>query len=144
MKQPTTTLALTHNGNGSSKRALTRKSHTSRARTRIGQWRSVFLRALAKTPSVTFAAKAAGVSRRTVYDHRERDEEFAARWDDSLNQSLDVLEHEVYQRAIKGDAQLAMFILRAHRPSTYRETSRVDVGLLGGIVLLPSKSAGPE
>jgi hypothetical protein len=88
--------------------------------------------------------KAAGVSRRTVYDHRERDEDFAEKWDDALNQSLDVLEHEVYQRAIKGDAQLAMFILKAHRPAFYRETSRVDHALLGSLVLIPAKPEGPE
>lgn len=90
------------------------------------------------------ACRAAGISRRTAYDHRERDSDFAATWDDALNQSLDVLEHEIYQRALKDDAQLAMFILKAHRPSVYRETSRVDVGLLGGVVMIPSKSEGAE
>jgi hypothetical protein len=59
----------------------------------------MFLRTLAKTPSVTVACKAADVNRRTAYDRRDRDPEFAAKWDDALNQSLDVLEHEVYQRA---------------------------------------------
>jgi hypothetical protein len=80
----------------------------------------------------------------TAYDHRERDPEFAAKWDDALNQSLDTLEHEVYQRALKDDAQLAMFLLKAHRPSVYRETQRLDVGLLGGIVLIPAKQEGAE
>ena len=118
---------------------LVHKSHASRARTRIGRWHSPFLRALAKTPSVTFAAKAAGVSRRTVYDHRERDEEFAAKWDDALNQSLDALEHEVYQRAVKGDAQLAMFILKAHRPF-YRDSSKLEVDTrLCGVLVLPER-----
>lgn len=124
--------------------SLTRKSHASRARTRTGRWRAVFLRTLAKTPSVTFACKSAGIPRRTAYDWREKDAEFAARWDDALNQSLDVLEHEIYQRALKDDAQLAMFLLRAHRPAIYRETQRHEVGLLGGIVFLPSKEKGPE
>src|SRR6266542_469517 len=74
------------------------KSPASRARTRTGKWRPIFLRTLARTPSVTFAAKAAGVPRRTAYAHREQDSEFATAWDDALNQSLDVLEHSVYQR----------------------------------------------
>jgi hypothetical protein len=120
------------------------KSNASRARTRLGRWHAAFLRALGRTPSVTTACKVAGINRRTAYDHRERNPEFAARWDDALNQSLDVLEHEIYQRALKEDAQLAMFILRAHRPSIYRETQRHEVGLLGGIVLLPAKEGGPE
>jgi hypothetical protein len=121
-----------------------RKSHASRARTRLGQWRATFLKTLAKTPSVTMAAKAAGIPRRTAYDHREKDPEFAQAWDDALNQSLDVLEHEVYQRALKDDAQLAMFLLKAHRPSIYRDNQRIEHALLGGIVLLPPKQEEPE
>jgi hypothetical protein len=116
----------------------------SRARTRTGRWKAVFLKTLEKTPSVTMAAKAAGIQRRTAYDHREKDPEFAQAWDDALNQSLDVLEHEVYQRALKDDAQLAMFLLRAHRPSIYSDKSRVEHALLGGIVLLPPKEQGAE
>jgi hypothetical protein len=135
---PKTALALRNN------RYLSCKSYASRARTRLGRWRAVFLRALAKTPSVTAACKAAGVPRMTAYDHRERDPEFAAKWDDALNQSLDVLEDAIYQRALTADAQLAMFLLKAHRPSIYRETARIEHGLLGGIVLLPPKEEGAE
>ena len=54
------------------------------------------------------------------------------------------LEAHVFHRAVKGDAQLAMFLLRAHRPAVYRETSRIDVGLLGGIIQIPAKAEGPE
>jgi hypothetical protein len=136
---PTTTLAPLRRNNHTS-----RKSYASRARTRVGAWRATFLRALAKTPSVTVACRSAGVSRRTAYDHRERDPEFSKKWDDALNQSLDILEHEIYQRALKEDAQQAMFLLKAHRPSTYRDTQRHEVGLVGGIVLLPAKENGPE
>jgi hypothetical protein len=134
MKKPAETNAL-----------ASRKSYApARARTRTGAWRAVFLRALAKTPSVTVACKTAGVNRRTAYDHRERDAEFAEQWDSALHESLDVLEHEIYQRALKDDSQLAMFLLRAHRPSIYRETARIEHGLLGGIVLLPPKEEGAE
>jgi hypothetical protein len=128
----------------SKKRALAlRKSHApSRARTRTGKWQPLFLRALAKTPSVTFSARAAGVARRTVYAHREQNPEFREKWDDALNQSLDILEHKVYQRALKDDAQLAMFMLKAHRPSVYRE--RTEMGIVGGIIFLPAKAQGGE
>jgi hypothetical protein len=119
-----------------------RKSHASRARTRLGQWRATFLKTLAKTPSVTMAAKAAGIPRRTAYDHREKDPQFAQAWDDALNQSLDVLEHEVYQRALKDDAQLAMFLLKAHRPAIYRE--RIEAAVAGGVIILPAKAEGDE
>ena len=117
-------------------------SHASRARTRVGRWRVTFLRALSKTPSVTFAAKAAGVSRRTVYAHREQDSDFAAKWDDALNQSVDALEHAAYRRAIAGDATLAMFFLKAHRPSIYRE--RIEAAVGAGVIILPAKKEGAE
>jgi hypothetical protein len=118
------------------------KSHASRARTRLGKWRVTFLKTLAKTPSVTIAAKAAGIPRRTAYFHREHDLEFAAQWDDALNQSLDALEHEIYQRALKDDAQLAMFLLKAHRPAIYRE--RIEAAVAGGVIILPAKAEGNE
>jgi hypothetical protein len=125
------------------KQETLRKSHASRARTRIGRWRAAFLEALAKTPSVTVAARAAGVGRRTVYDARDRDEEFAEQWDDALAQSIDALEAHAYLAAIRGDSQLMQFFLKAHKPF-YRENARLDIGLLGGIVQIPCKSEGAE
>jgi hypothetical protein len=118
-----------------------RNSHASRARTRVGRWHAAFLRALAKTPSVTFAAKAAGVSRRTVYAHREQDSDFAGKWEDALNQSVDALEHAAYRRAIAGDSTLAMFLLK-HRPSIYRE--RIETTIGAGVIILPAKKEGAE
>jgi hypothetical protein len=55
-----------------------------------------------------------------------------------------VLEHEIYQRALKDDAQLAMFLLKARRPLIYRDNQRIEHALLGGIVLLPPKQEEPE
>jgi len=124
--------------------ALPASAVHSHARTRTGKWKPVFLKTLARTPSVTMAATAAGIQRRTAYDHREKDPEFAQAWDDALNESLDVLEHEIYQRALADDAQLAMFLLKAHRPSIYRDNARIEHALLGGIVLLPPKEQGAE
>ena len=117
----------------------------SRARTRLGLWRALFLKALAESPSVTVACKVAGVPRMTAYDHRDRDPEFAEAWDNALAESLDVLEDAVYKRALTEDGdQLAMFLLRAHRPSLYRANVRHDLALLGGIVMIPSKADGAE
>ena len=52
------------------------------------------------------------MSRRTAYAHLERNLDFAEEWDDALNQSVDALEHEAYQRAIQGAPQLTMFLLK--------------------------------
>jgi hypothetical protein len=88
------------------------------------------------------ACKAAGISRTTAYEHRERDPAFAEAWNDALNQSLDVLEHEVYQRAIKGDAQLAMFILKAHRPRSIARRSGMKSVCLAGLSFRRKKGRG--
>jgi hypothetical protein len=109
----------------------------------LGHWHKKFLAALPKTPSVTLAAKAAGVGRKTVYEHRDRDPEFAAAWDDALNQSLDALEHEVYERAKSGDTQLLMFILRTQRPAKWRDNRMEIDARVCGVLLLPQKEDLP-
>ncbi|HZS19172.1 MAG TPA: hypothetical protein VFA51_14685 [Candidatus Udaeobacter sp.] len=126
----------------------------TRARARTGRWRERFLRALARSPSVTFACKAAGIRRQTAYAWKERDEAFAAQWDDALNQSLDALEHEAYRFAVSLEggepgtasarARMAEFLLKSHRPGIYSDRQRIEHALLGGIVLLPAKEKGKE
>jgi hypothetical protein len=59
-----------------------------RARAR-GDWRPKFLEALERTGMVSAAAAAAGIGRRTAYDHRKRDEAFAERWDDVVEDGVD-------------------------------------------------------
>jgi hypothetical protein len=134
MTKPSTALALRKDGNDSN----VRKVRPTRAR--IKQWHAAFLRSLAKTPSVTIAARSAGVSTRACYKARDADPAFAEAWSDAVNKSVDALEHEVYQRALKEDSQLAMFVLKAFRPERYRETSRVEIDQrLCGVIILPEK-----
>lgn len=99
---------------------------------------ALFLEALADTVNVALACKRAGVPRRTVYEWRERDAEFDRRWQEALDEGIDLLEAELHRRAFEGverpvfykgrqvgtwhyysDA-LAMFLLRAHRPRKYK------------------------
>jgi hypothetical protein len=120
-------------------------SNTSRARARItALWRCRFLRALREIPSVKHACFAAGIDRATAYRHREQDEAFAAQWKDAIQASVDELEHKAFQLALGGDSNLITFMLRCHKPEVYRDTQRHEVGLLGGIVLLPPKEKGAE
>jgi len=84
----------------------------------------------------------ARVDRATVYRHREQDEEFASQWKAAIQASVDELEHKAFQLALAGDSNLITFMLRCHKPEVYRDTQRHEVGLLGGIVLLPAKEPG--
>jgi hypothetical protein len=100
--------------------------------------KTVFLAALVDTVNVTLTYRRADIPRRTAYDWREADEGFARKWDDAVDEGIDLLEAELHKRAFEGverpvyykgeqvgtwrfysDA-LAMFLLKAHRPERYR------------------------
>ncbi len=104
-----------------------------------------FLRALLKTGNVTLSAKAASWARCMAYFEREKDEAFAAAWDEAHEAFLDSLEAEVIRRGFRGVREpvgwyqgtpggfvkrysdnLAMFVLKAERPDKYRERSEVE------------------
>src|SRR6516162_6789433 len=107
-------------------------------------WKEIFLRALATTPSVKSACAAARVSRMTAYRYRATDAEFAEHWQNAIRHSVDDLEAVAFKLAAEGNAGLIQFLLRCHRPEIYKDTQRHEVGLLGGIVLLPPKEEGSE
>jgi len=85
------------------------------ARLPVG-WQERFLEALRNGHTVSFAARLAGVSRRTAYYHREKSPKFAEAWNDALQEGLDILLEECYRRALdptdKASAQLLMFLVR--------------------------------
>lgn len=78
-----------------------------------------------RSTTVSEAARAAGIGRRTAYDRRARDEEFARAWDDTLESAIEQLEQEAVRRAKDGSDQLLMFLLRARRPAVYSERYRI-------------------
>ena len=115
--------------------------------------KTVFLEALVVTLNVTLACRRAGIARRTAYDWREADAGFARKWDDAIDEGVDLLEAELHKRAFEGVERLAyykgvqvgtwrfysdalaMFLLKAHRPERYRGPSG------GGAV---AKALSPE
>lgn len=108
----------------------------SAARTRK---KRLFLKALAETGNVSEAARKARLDRSNAYQIKRQDPAFAAAWDDALDMAVDQLEAEARSRAVEGVEQprfhqgricgtvrkysdsLLMFLLRAHRPETFRE-----------------------
>jgi len=75
--------------------------------------------------SIYHAAQLAGVARATVYRYLDNDPQFAQAMADSFEDSADILETSVYERALKSDL-LAMFWLKAHRPK-FRDKLQVDI-----------------
>jgi hypothetical protein len=113
-------------------------------RAREASRRKRFLEALAAGSSITAAARAAGVDRRTPYKWRDSDPAFDEEWVSHLEAGTDALEDEARRRAVEGvkrpiyhagkrvgvvvehSDQLMMFLLKARRPEKYRERQAIE------------------
>ncbi len=84
------------------------------------------LQALAAGLSVKAACEVAGIGRRTAYDWRNEDQEFASAWDEAIETGTDALEDEALSRAMNGSDTMLIFLLKARRPEKYRDTHRVQ------------------
>lgn len=61
-----------------------------------------FLEKLAETGNVSQSAREAGIARPTVYEHKHDDPDFAAAWEDALEEAADGLRKEARRRAVTG------------------------------------------
>jgi hypothetical protein len=131
----------------SERRMANRIKFTDRAREK-------FLEVLRATCNVSEAARACGISRRTAYDHRDADPDFASAWDDAEQEAADALEREAWRRGVEGVDRPIMYqgqvvarsreysdrllelLLKAHRPAKYKERVPSDYRLASGPVEL--------
>lgn len=101
-----------------------RTKFTNRARER-------FLATLRESGNVSQAARAAGISRRCAYDHKNADEDFAAEWEEAEESASDDLERIAWERAagwkdeasgkyVYSDRMLEL-LLKARRPDKFKE-----------------------
>lgn len=122
-----------------------------------------FLETLLTTGNVSKACKIVSIGRRTAYEWREQDEEFAKLWDDAIEVGYDLLEEEARRRAHDGLVKkkfnkdgtavidpetgqqyyerqysdtLLMFLLKGGRPEKYRERTQMEVTGKDGAPLL--------
>ena len=89
------------------------------------------IEALILQGTVYHAAKAAGVSRQTVYRWREEDPEFAQLWEEAIENDVDEVESTIYHQAVGGNTLAAIFYLKAHRP-LYRDRLNIEIEQLRG------------
>ena len=124
-------------------------------RSKFDKWNDEFIETLAFTANVSLACKKVGVSRKVAYSWKNKDSakgrDFRRRWDEAIETAVDVLEGEARRRALTGVREpvfykgeeiaevskysdtLLIFLLKAHRPDTYRETKRLEhTGVRGG------------
>lgn len=70
----------------------------------IGQqlWQKVFLAEVSKGAMLSEACATARISKSTAYQARKKDPEFAARFEEAMEASADLLEREAKRRAVEG------------------------------------------
>lgn len=117
--------------------------------------REEFLDALREIPNVVRACRKVGISRVRMYELYKTEPDFAKRWDDAIAEGVESMEAEAQRRAFEGypivtkhgtfegfSDTLAIFLLKAHAPEKYRETSKLELtGKDGGPVKIEDESA---
>ena len=86
-----------------------------------------FLTTLRDTFNVSKAASVISRHRSSLYKLRQSDEDFAAAWDEVIEECLDELEEVVYQRAREGKQALyPIFVLKHRRPDRWGDRLKVE------------------
>lgn len=115
--------------------------------------RTKFLEVLRQTGNISKACEVISLSRRTAYNWRAQDAEFAELWDDAIEAGYDLLEQEARRRAYRGLVKkkfgkdgdpvidpatgqqyyereysdtLLIFLLKGGRPEKYRENIKQE------------------
>jgi hypothetical protein len=109
-----------------------------------------FFDALGKGNPVEKALQASGYKRVAVYEWRAKDEEFRRKWDEAIDEAVELMEAEADRRALEGVKKpimyqgeqvgeireysdvLLIFRLKALRPDRYREHIRQELVGAGG------------
>ena len=77
--------------------------------------------------SITTACSDAGIDRKTYYNWRDAEPEFAEAIDDALDHGVSNLEDIGYRLAAGGSVPMLQFLLKAKRPQVYREQTRHEI-----------------
>ena len=85
-----------------------------------------FLTAYSHTANLTAAASVARCCRQTHYLWLN-DPNYAAAFEVVKEVAVEMLEGEARRRAMKGSDVLLIFLLKGHRPETYRDRHQLDV-----------------
>ena len=105
--------------------------------------RNKFIDALASTGQVNSACEIAGIDKKTAYNWRNSDKEFAVKWSDAIDQSTSELEDEAIRRAMDKSDNLLMFLLKSRDPK-YRDRSTQDLNIKGKLDVVARLQKGRE
>jgi hypothetical protein len=118
-----------------SRNAAERERDKERAKVR-------FLNVLRVSCNVAGACRSAKIGRRTAYDWREADPDFAAAWKDAEDEAADGLEQIAWKRATEGQSDRLMeILLKGHRPERYVDKFK---GELTGAITIKIEGAAAD
>lgn len=98
-----------------------KRGRQRKPRSEAGEWKDVFLSVLRQMPVIRVACERSGVSRKTVYQWRERDAEFAKAWDEAREDGIDRIEEHVMAQALNDNITAGIFLLKSLRRNVYGE-----------------------
>lgn len=104
----------------------TQNKRKRKTRSDKGEWIPLFLTALKSHGVVRLACQQAYIERGTAYKMRDSNLEFAAQWDEALEEATDTLVAVARQRALNGSDRLLEFLLKSHRPEVYRDSVNIQ------------------
>lgn len=87
--------------------------------------KNLFLQAYVETGTITHAAQAAGIGRRTHYNWLDEDEDYAVAFADAEQAAMDMLEGEARRRGFAGSDTLLIFLLKGGRPEKYADRRHI-------------------
>ncbi|GMW00524.1 MAG: hypothetical protein AMXMBFR84_16610 [Candidatus Hydrogenedentota bacterium] len=115
--------------------------------------REVFLVHIQSGATIEMAAKAVGISRQAAYDLKRKCERFSQDWDEAYEVGTEAMEAEAYRRAVHGvkkpiwrgkkivdyytkySDSLLIFLLKARKPSMYRESYKQKLDAVGSGII---------
>jgi len=96
------------------------------------EWYIPFLAALRNSANLRVACDAAGHSRSYVQEHRAKYPAFARVWDEAIEDAIDILEAEAWQRARTQSDPMLTFLMKHKRPEVYNPAKHVEHSGPGG------------
>ncbi len=121
------------------KESVNLTKHDTSTRAREPFWIKGFLQSIRLKANVTLACQEVKIARQTAYERRVNNPEFAAAWDDAMEEGADRLEAEAWRRAVEGSERpvfqcgkkvgsireysdtLMCLLLKGHKPAKFRE-----------------------
>ena len=94
--------------------------------------KGAMLLAVRRHGSLSCAARAVGIGRRTVYGWKDDDDAFSLAIEEAQEGAIDALERSMYERAQAGDTIAAIFMMKGLRPKRWHDKARLEVSGPGG------------